>query len=214
MDGYIKLYRSLLDWEWFDDEKTLKVWLYILLMARFSDQKYKGTEVPRGSFVTTIKDMSKKLNMSERSVRTAINHLKSTNELTSKTTNKYTLISVVKYQEFQGDEGCYDISSDKQSDKQNDKQSDKQVTNNRQTTDKQLTNQKNKNVKNVNNINNITTTTSIGELLEDADYEILEQKLKPGELLDVIDEADKQDIRHVNNPIRYLLGIAKKKGYL
>ena len=84
------------------------------------------------------------MGLSVREIRTALNNLKSTSELTSKTTNKYTLIKVENWALYQSDEII--------SDKQIDKQLDNQKTNKRQASDKQTTTdeecKERKNVKN------------------------------------------------------------------
>ena len=125
--GFIKLHRSILDWEWFEDEKTFKVFIYLLLNAQWEDSRYKGYEVPRGSLIIGYNALSKKLNISVRSVRTAISHLKSTGELTIKTTNKFSIVTIVNWEKYQ----CRDFESDKQ----NDKQTDIQSTFNRHASD-------------------------------------------------------------------------------
>lgn len=133
MEGYIKLYRELLDWEWFTDANTLKVWIYCLLRARFTDGRYKGTEVPRGSFTTDLQSMADDLNMPIQNLRTAIQHLVQSGEITKKSTNKFTTITVEKYDDYQDEQQT----------------TNKQLTNNQQTTNKQLTSIKER--KNVNN---------------------------------------------------------------
>jgi hypothetical protein len=76
-------------------------------------------------------------------VRTALNKLKSTNEITSKATNRYTLIEVVNYGLYQDD--------NKQNNKQNNEQDNKRITNEQQTDNKRITTSK--------QYNNITTPT-------------------------------------------------------
>lgn len=100
-EGYIKISRKMLTWEWFTDEKTLAVFLYCLLKANWKDARFRGQEIPRGSFMTGRKKISEALNISEQSVRTALTHLQSTNEITITRTPKGSIITVVKYDEYQ-----------------------------------------------------------------------------------------------------------------
>lgn len=99
--GFIKLSRKLLTWEWYTDEKTKAVFLHCLLMANWKDGRYRGYEVPRGSFVTGRKKLSKELKISEQSIRTALSHLELTNEITIKRYSKFSIITVVKYDDYQ-----------------------------------------------------------------------------------------------------------------
>lgn len=103
-NGYIKIYRSLLDWEWWDDNNTLKVFLYLLLNANWEDSRYRGVEVPRGSLIVGRKSIAHALGISERSVRTSLEHLKSTGEVTIQSTNRFSVVTVVNWDKFQGRE--------------------------------------------------------------------------------------------------------------
>lgn len=73
----------------------------MLLKANWKDGNFKGTTVPRGSFVSSIGKLSSETGLTEREIRTAISHLKKTGEVTSKTTNKFTVFTVVKYDLYQ-----------------------------------------------------------------------------------------------------------------
>ena len=111
MDGnYIKLSRGLLEWEWYTDINTTRLFIHMLLKANWKDGNFKGTTVSRGSFVSSIGKLAGETGLTEREIRTAISHLKKTGEVTSKTTNKYTVFTVVKYDLYQ--------TSDKQNDSQ------------------------------------------------------------------------------------------------
>ena len=102
MDGsYIKLSRGLLEWEWYSDINTTRVFIHMLLRANWKDGNFKGVVVPRGSFVSSIGKLANETGLTEREIRTAISHLKTTGEVTSKTTNKFTVFSVVKYDLYQ-----------------------------------------------------------------------------------------------------------------
>ena len=105
MDGsYIKLSRGLLDWEWYSDINTTRAFIHMLLKANWKDGNFKGMVVPRGSFVSSIGKLASETGLTEREIRTAISHLKMTGEVTSKTTNKFTVFSVVKYDLYQAND--------------------------------------------------------------------------------------------------------------
>ena len=106
-NGYIKLHRSILKWEWWNDDATLKVFLYLLMNANWEDSRYRGFDVPRGSLVTGRKKIAEECHLSEKNVRTAINHLKSTNEVAIKTTNKFSIVTIVNWEKYQ----CEDSES-------------------------------------------------------------------------------------------------------
>lgn len=119
-DGnYIKINRSILEWEWYKNINTKILFLHMLLKANWKDYKFEGKEINRGSFVSSISNLAFETSLTEREIRTAISHLKTTGEVTSKGHNKYTVFTVVKYNLYQSI----------------DKQIDKQETNERQTND-------------------------------------------------------------------------------
>lgn len=141
---WIKIYRGMLDWEWFSISEMVHLFVYLLLKANIEDKNWRGIEVKRGQLITSVATIHKEIHLSERTIRTCLTRLISTNEITSKTTNKYTLITICNYGSYQ--------EKREMSDKQNDEQNDKQTTSKRQTNDKQTTTTKeykNKRIKEV-----------------------------------------------------------------
>ena len=104
MNGWIKLHRSLMEWTWYHDHKTLKLFIHFLLKANIKDNEWQGINIKRGSFVTSRKNLAEETKMTEREVRTSISRLEKTGEITKKTTNKYTVITLVKYEDYQDSE--------------------------------------------------------------------------------------------------------------
>lgn len=102
-DGnYIKIYRSMLDWEWYQDINTCRLFLHMLLKANWKDGKFQGTTVPRGSFISSLPKLSEETKLTVDEIRTALKHLEKTGEVTRQTTNRSSLFTVVNYQLYQG----------------------------------------------------------------------------------------------------------------
>lgn len=101
MNGHILLNRKILDWEWWDDVNTYRLFTYMLLIANWKDGKFKGIDIPRGSFVSSISKLSMETNLTVDEVRTALKHLKSTGEITSKSHSKFTVFTVENYGKYQ-----------------------------------------------------------------------------------------------------------------
>ena len=55
---YVKISRKILDWEWYTDTNTKVLFLHILLKANWKPSRFQGTEVPRGSLVTSQQNMA------------------------------------------------------------------------------------------------------------------------------------------------------------
>lgn len=124
MKGYIKIHRKFRDWEWYSEPVVKDVFLHLLITASWEDSRYKGHEIKAGQTIITVSGLASELGVSTRQVRTAIEKLESTGEITRKTTNRFTVVTVENWSLYQAD---YDDD-------------DKQMTNKRQTDDKQMTN--------------------------------------------------------------------------
>lgn len=103
--GYIKLYRSFLQWEWHDNEYMLTVFLHCLLLANWKDKKWHGQVVKRGSFITSYGNLAKTCGIARGTCRNCCMKLQKTGELTVTTTNKYTMITVNNYDRYQVENG-------------------------------------------------------------------------------------------------------------
>jgi len=131
MERWIKLNEKLLSWEWFDNSEMVHLFIYCLLKANFKPKKWHGIIIERGSFVTSRAKISEETKVSERTIRTCLNRLISTNELTIKTTKQFTIITISKYESYQLNESI--------TDQRNDQVADQQATNDRPMIDQQPT---------------------------------------------------------------------------
>ena len=97
MSDYIKLSRKILEWEWYGDINTCRLFLHMLLKANWKDGRFQGTEIPRGSFVSSLSRLAEETGLTERKVRTALDHLKTTGEVTSRSHSKFTVFTSKTY---------------------------------------------------------------------------------------------------------------------
>ena len=107
---YIKLNRKIMEWEWYGNINTCRLFIHMLLRANWKDGRFEGKVIPRGSFVSSLPKLADETSLTIREVRTAISHLKSTGEVTCKTYPKYTVFTVKNYCEYQSS----DIQNDSQ----------------------------------------------------------------------------------------------------
>lgn len=140
MEGWIKIHRKILEWEWYDDNNVFRLFFHLLLTANYEEKSWHGITIGRGQIVTSVDNLSNQLGLSAQQTRTALNKLKSTEEITIKTTNKYTLITISKYEKYQFTDNA--------------EQQTKQQTNNNQITNEQQTNNNNIRNKEYKNIRN------------------------------------------------------------
>lgn len=98
---YIKLSRNILDWEWYSDINTCRLFIHMLLKANWKEGNFRGTTVPRGSFVSSIGKLAEEIQLTPDEVRTAIKHLIKTQELTKQSYSKYTIFTIKNYAMYQ-----------------------------------------------------------------------------------------------------------------
>jgi len=126
MEGWIKIHRRFQQWEWYTNSEMVHLFIHLLITATHKDGKWKGHEIKRGQTVAGISSLHKKTGISVQTIRTCINRLKSTGEITVKSTNKFSIITICNYEDYQG--------MDNATNTQINTQTNKQLTNNQQTT--------------------------------------------------------------------------------
>ena len=102
-NGWIRLHRKLSEWEWYGDSKTLHLFVHLLLKANYKPSEWRGIRLAPGQLVTGRKQLSAETGISEQSVRTSLERLKSTSEITISSTNRFSLITVCNYSIYQNE---------------------------------------------------------------------------------------------------------------
>ena len=98
---------------------------------------WQGRKILRGQKVTSIKHLAEETGLTLRQVRTALNNLKTTCEVTSETTNKFTVVTVVNYEVYQNRKS------------KTTSKTTSNLTNERQTNDNNIRNIRNKEGRNI-----------------------------------------------------------------
>lgn len=142
LEGYIKLYRKVMDSPVWDDPNYLKLWMFCLMKATHKEREVLiGNQVitlEPGQFITGRKSLAEDLNkgmkpkfrQSEISWWRYLNNLEKQEMLNIKKTNKYSVVTITKWGDYQINE---------------------QQMNNKRTSNEQQMNT-NKNVKNDKNV--------------------------------------------------------------
>lgn len=128
---HIKLFRKLLNWEWYTDINTKTLFIHCLLKANWKAGSWHGYKYDRGQFITSLPTLARETGLTERQVRTALKHLKATGEVTDWHDNKIRIITVLSYNKYQ---------DKRQANGQSD---DSQTTGKRQASDSRYKNIKN-----------------------------------------------------------------------
>ena len=127
-ERWIKLFTRLLEWEWHTDPKVLSFWVHALLLAKPVDTRICGILIPRGSFKTKLSELSILTGLSVQEVRTCLNKLQKTGEISVVTTNGNHYITILNYGSYQSV-----LNKEQQTD-------NKPTTSEQQTDNKPITN--------------------------------------------------------------------------
>ena len=126
--GWVRVYRKTLFSSVWKNPITWMVWSWILLKANHSETvfPFNGEDIilKRGQFITGREVALREIpNLTAQKYKTAINYLKSTNRITIKTTNKFSVITINNWDDHQ----------------ENNQQNKQPVTNQQPTNNQQIT---------------------------------------------------------------------------
>ena len=102
--GWIKIHRKMLEWGWYSDPGTSRVFIHLLLLANFGEREFLGHKIHPGQAVITYGGMAEALGLSVKNVRTAIEHLESTHEIGRQLAGKFQIVTIEKWALYQLDD--------------------------------------------------------------------------------------------------------------
>lgn len=120
-NGFVKFDRKIANWRWYHDVNTFKLFFHLIITANYEPKPFENIIVQRGQRVASYQSLATETQMSVQNVRTALNHLISTGEVTRQSTSKYTVFTIVNYNMYQDNQQT------------NQQTANKQLTNNQQT---------------------------------------------------------------------------------
>ena len=101
MKGWIKLHRKLIDNGVFYDAELLKVFVWCILKANRMPKEVNGTKLSTGQFITGRMSASEELHMRPSTVYDRLQRLKRMKYISIKSTNSFSIISVLRYNQYQ-----------------------------------------------------------------------------------------------------------------
>lgn len=101
MDGWIKLYRKFINWQWYGVINVRITFLHLLLMANHEDSFVYGVKVKRGQFLTSYDRLANAVGITNKQIRNALEKLKNTNEIGVKRAGNFTIITICNYDSYQ-----------------------------------------------------------------------------------------------------------------
>lgn len=100
-NGFVVLYRSLLNWEWYQDRNTTLLFIHLLLTANYAPKEWHGRTIEVGQRVTSLSKLSQEISFSIKEIRTCLKHLQATGEVACESTSQYTVITIKNYEKYQ-----------------------------------------------------------------------------------------------------------------
>lgn len=199
MKGWIKLHRVLKEWEWYSDINATRLLIHLLINVNYDDKKWRGIIIKKGSMVFSWDSLSKESNLSIQQCRTAMKKLKYSKEVTIKSTNKYQVVTLVKWDKFQ-------FADDDVNKQTNNQITSKQQSNNNQITttkeikennnnNKQQNSKKITNAKAVNIINNNKFKKEVINDLQFMEVTAMQTKQKLPKIKYLLDSFEKHLIQ-------------------
>lgn len=195
--GWIKLHRKLIDTSFYKNANAVRLLIHLLIICNHNPNKFywngSEIEIKSGQVITGRKELSRELGISEQSIRSALTTLKSTNTITIKSTNRFSLIEICKWSDYQSPSTSRSTSK---------------ITNNQPTTNQQLTtNNNDKNNKNNKNTTNVVEKPTYGN--PDINEAIRYFKEIMG--LPILDESVETNRRYCNLSLKKYGGLEKVK---
>lgn len=105
MEGFIKLYRKIIESPVFDNEKMLKIWIWCLCRASHKDKRIlmglKEVPIKKGQFVCGMVKASAELGIPRTTLVRNLRALEKLGMLTLQTGTKWTLVSIENWEKYQ-----------------------------------------------------------------------------------------------------------------
>ena len=135
MHGYIKLFKKIIDWEWYQDILTARLFFHLLIRANYKDQMWRGKLVPKGSLWTSESTLVSETGLTRQQLRKRLSDLKSTGEITIKTTRsgtpKGSMISITNWALYQFDNQENNQDSTRETTRETTNESTRETTRNK-----------------------------------------------------------------------------------
>ena len=100
-NGWIKLHRQIIEWEWYIDGNTFRMFVHLLLTANHETKTWKGRIIKRGQRLITIRHLADELGIDEKTVQRCLHNLQTTKEIKVDVSKTGSLITIRKYDDYQ-----------------------------------------------------------------------------------------------------------------
>lgn len=101
-EGFIKLFRKFMNWGWYSNPNVKAIFIDLLLSANWHESFLENEKIPVGSVAFSLQNLAIRNGLTVQQTRTCLKKLEKTNEIVLKSTNKFTVANIVKFNNYQG----------------------------------------------------------------------------------------------------------------
>lgn len=98
MRTYKELQRRLIDWEWYSEKPTRRLFLHLLVAANNRVVKQRGEVVKRGMLMVSLAELVDETDLTQKQVRTALERLRASGDVAT-SPKRYGYLLTVRYYE-------------------------------------------------------------------------------------------------------------------
>ena len=98
---FVKLDRNIKDWRWFKNRNVLQVWIWLLVSVNIKPHDFENETIQPGEVATSRKTIAAATGLTERQVRSAIDALKKTGEVSVRIRARYQVITILRWSLYQ-----------------------------------------------------------------------------------------------------------------
>lgn len=109
--GWLKIYRSIVDWEWFCEHDMTTFFIWCLCNANVDGRMWRGVYVKPGQLVVSRSTVCKELGISERRYRTIISRFAKSGEISVKPQGAFSILTIMNWEIYQEDANSEIVSS-------------------------------------------------------------------------------------------------------
>lgn len=100
-NGWVRIHRKITKSAFYNDPNTIRVYFHIMFSANYKAVQYEGQDLEEGQLVISPGVLGKQLQMSRQQTRRAIDNLKKNGIITTKGTNRFTVITIMNWENEQ-----------------------------------------------------------------------------------------------------------------
>ena len=100
-NGYIRLYRDITSWEWYDDINTFRVFVHLLLTCNWKERKWHGHTIHPGQRVVSLATLAEETGLTVKSVRNALDRLERAQSAARSKIGKVGIITIKNWDKYQ-----------------------------------------------------------------------------------------------------------------